>query len=325
MADQNHVKILRQNGVSYWYSWRVDWPRIIPDLSRTDWSRANLSGINLDDANLAEVNFYCANLSRAHLDRANLEGAKIHEAIFNRSTLHRTNLKTSYLRDTIFYDVDLSTVIGLEDCVHEGPSCVDNLTLSKSKGVPVKFWHGCGLLDWQIEAAKLGQPGLSQDDVVSISYEVARLRGEQPIQLFSPFISYSSEDDEFAKHLYDGLQGNGVRCWYAPEDMKIGDRIRNRIDEVIHIHDKLLLVLSEHSVASHWVEQEVETALEKERETGETVLFPIKVDDAVDGMKAGWPALVRKTRHIGDFTNWRNATAFKFAFDRVLRDLRAMP
>lgn len=105
--------------------------------------------------------------------------------------------------------------------------------------------------------------------------------------------------------------------------MKIGDRIRSRIDEVIHVHDKLLLVLSEYSVVSQWVEQEVETALEKERETGETVLFPIKVDDAVESMKVGWPALVRKSRHIGNFTNWEDDSAFQTAFERVMRDLRA--
>ena len=42
--------------------------------------------------------------------------------------------------------------------------------------------------------------------------------------------------------------------------MKIGDRIRPRIDETIRLYDKLLLVLSKTSVASQWVEQEVETA-----------------------------------------------------------------
>ena len=45
--------------------------------------------------------------------------------------------------------------------------------------------------------------------------------------------------------------------------MKIGDEIRPRIDESIRVHDKLLLVLSESSLASTWVKKEVETAFEK--------------------------------------------------------------
>jgi len=35
--------------------------------------------------------------------------------------------------------------------------------------------------------------------------------------------------------------------------MKIGDEIRDRIDQSIRIHDKLLLVLSENSINSEWV------------------------------------------------------------------------
>ena len=74
------------------------------------------------------------------------------------------------------------------------------------------------------------------------------------IQFHSCFISYSSKDKHFAQRLYVDLQAKGVRCWFAPEDMKIGDEIRVRIDESIRLHDKLLIILSENSVNSTWVE-----------------------------------------------------------------------
>ena len=77
------------------------------------------------------------------------------------------------------------------------------------------------------------------------------------------------------------MQDKGVRCWFAPEDMKIGDRIRPVIDQSIRVHDKLLLVLSEAAMGSQWVEQEVSTALRKERKQDKSVLFPIRVDNAV--------------------------------------------
>jgi hypothetical protein len=83
------------------------------------------------------------------------------------------------------------------------------------------------------------------------------------------------------------------------------------------------LVLSKHSVVSQWVEKEVETALEKEQETGRTVLFPITIDDAVHGIKAGWAADIRRSRHIGDFTDYGDDKAYRAAFKRVVRDLRA--
>ena len=103
----------------------------------------------------------------------------------------------------------------------------------------------------------------------------------EPIQFYSCFLSYSSKDQEFAERLYADLQQKHVRCWFAPEDMKIGERIRPRIDEAIRVHDKLLLVLTESSMKSAWVEKEVETAFEKERKQSRTVLFPIRLDDAV--------------------------------------------
>src|SRR5580700_10107818 len=64
--------------------------------------------------------------------------------------------------------------------------------------------------------------------------------------------------------VYGDLQNKNVRCWYSPEDLKIGDRFQERIEESIRLHDKLLIVLSEASVSSAWVEREVHAARERE-------------------------------------------------------------
>jgi hypothetical protein len=139
----------------------------------------------------------------------------------------------------------------------------------------------------------------------------------------SCFISHSSKDQEFAERLYADLQAKGVRCWFAPEDLKIGDKFRIRIDESIQIHDKLLLVLSEDSIASAWVEKEVETAFENERDRNSIVLFPIRLDDSVMDGKLGWAADIKRSRYIGDFTKWKDHDSYQEAFDRLLRDLKA--
>ena len=58
--------------------------------------------------------------------------------------------------------------------------------------------------------------------------------------------------------------------------------------QVYHGHGgKLLLILSEHSVGSNWVEHEVETALAREQEQKRTMLFPIRLDDAVMDIRTG--------------------------------------
>ena len=90
------------------------------------------------------------------------------------------------------------------------------------------------------------------------------------------------------ERLYADPQSKGVRCWFAPEDLKIGNRFRDDIDRSIRVYDKLLLVPSERSIRSDWVLTEVETALKKERGQARdlptdarrpTVLFPVKPDD----------------------------------------------
>jgi len=138
---------------------------------------------------------------------------------------------------------------------------------------------------------------------------------------YSCFISYSSKDEELAEKLHADLASKGVKCFYAPEDMKIGDPIRQRIDVEIGQHAKLLLVLSANSVASNWVESEVEAAFERERQTKTTMLFPIRLDEAVMETTAAWAAEIRRTRHIGDFRKWEDEAAYAKGLARVLRDL----
>ncbi|MGA9997906.1 MAG: N-6 DNA methylase [Pyrinomonadaceae bacterium] len=135
------------------------------------------------------------------------------------------------------------------------------------------------------------------------------------------FISYSSADEILARRLLADLKRRRIQCWFAPEDLKIGARIRPAIDEAIQKHDKLLLILSKHSVESAWVEQEVETAMRREREQKETILFPISLDGGVFEKKEGWPAYISNTRNIGDFRGWESAGKYQKAFKRLLRDL----
>jgi TIR domain len=147
----------------------------------------------------------------------------------------------------------------------------------------------------------------------------------QAIQHYSCFISYSSRDDEFARRLHADLQDKGVRCWLAPEDMKIGAKIRDTIDNAIRLRDKVLLVLSDASLVSDWVEDEVDKAFEEERQRGGVVLFPVRVDDAVMETKEAWAAKLRANRHIGDFRAWKDHDAYQTALKRVLRDLQIEP
>jgi hypothetical protein len=245
-----------------------------------------------------------ADLSQANLNGANQNGANQNGATLVNADLTNADLSCTYLGSTIFGSVDLSTVKGLETIHHRGPSIIgiDTIYLSQGK-IPEAFLKGAGVPDSFIDYMR-------------------SLVGK-PIEYYSCFISYSSKDDAFARRLHADLQSHNVPCWFAPEDLKWGERIRTGIDEAIRLHDKLLLILSKSSVASGWVEREVKTALAKERKEKRTVLFPVRVDRAVFESPFDWATEIRHERNIGDFTHWKNHDDYQKAFTRLLRDLKS--
>lgn len=106
---------------------------------------------------------------------------------------------------TCFGDVNLSVVRGLETVHHEGPSTVCIDTIYRSNGnIPEAYLKGAGV----------------DDTFITYIRSLAR----KAIEYYSCFISYSSKDDVFAKRLYADLQSHNIRCWFAPEDLKIGEK-----------------------------------------------------------------------------------------------------
>jgi hypothetical protein len=276
------------------------------DLSRTSLTAARFNYARLGNANLNHAHLNQADFSHANLCHADLSHANLRDANFSRADLYGANLTNCTLGFTNLGSVDLSKAAGLGTVKHSYPSTIGIDTIYESQGnIPEVFLRGCGV----------PEPFIAQ-----IPALVAAL---EPAQFYKCFISYSNKDQKFADRLYADLQNKGVRCWLATEDLKIGDRIRVGIDEAIRMHDKLLLVLSKHSVASNWVEQEVETALERERKEKRTVLFPIRLDEAVMKVESGWPVLIRNARHIGDFRKWKDHDSYQKSFERLLRDLKA--
>jgi hypothetical protein len=287
MANEEHLARLKQ-GVKTWNRWQGEHREIRPDLSEAD----------LRWADLTEANLFGANLTRADLDGADLRAANLTGA-----NLGRADLSEARIGYTVFGNVDLSIAQGLEMLQHWAPSTIGIDTLYRSHGnIPEVFLRGAGVPDEMITYSK-------------------SLVG-QPFQYYSCFISYSSRDEALAQRLHADLRNKGVRCWFAPEDMKIGDEFRTRIDKSIQVYDRLLLILSESSVKSRWVQKEVETAFEKEENEHRIVLFPLRIDEAVMQSTVGWAADIRRQRHIGDFRQWKDRDAYQKAFTRLLRDLK---
>jgi TIR domain/Pentapeptide repeats (8 copies) len=277
----------------------------------TDFCEADLTGANLGRADLSLANLCRANLQGADLQETNLQNVDLQMANLSGAKLTGANFLGAKVGGTIFGDVDLSTVQELETVRHQGPSVISIETLYRSRG--------------QIPDIFLRRTGVPEDMITHVKALV-----ERPFEFYSCFISYSSRDQEFAERLYADLQNKGVSCWFAPHDVQGGRKLHEQIDQAIRLYERLLLILSTHSMQSEWVKTEIATARQREVQEKRQVLFPISLVsfeairnwECFDADTGKDSAREIREYFIPDFSDWKDRNAYQAAFQRLLRDLK---
>ena len=91
----------------------------------------------------------------------------------------------------------------------------------------------------------------------------------------SIFLSHTAQDKAFVRKLARDLDNHGVKYWLDEAEIKIGEslieKIRQGIDEV----DYVAVILSPCSVASPWVQREVDVAINQEIQGKGVKVLPI--------------------------------------------------
>lgn len=342
MANPQHLEILTQ-GVTAWNKWRQENPEERPDLVGVDLSdsatltddghlldpqperiRIGLSwGVNFNEADLTGADFSGTDLSGAHVNNANLSNAMLLLTRFRYTELSGARLEGATLGNTFFLYVDLSKAQGLVDVRHIDPSEITLSTISRSKGgIPEAFLRGCGLTDADIEFTKLANPELTNDEINQIAYRIVEYRATGPIQISPVFISYSSKDREFVDKIDASLKTEGIRFWRDVHDVVAG-RLETQIDGAVRRNPTFLLVLSERSVESDWVEHEIRTARKLEKELKRDVICPIALDQSWKDSR--WPRWLREQimeYAILDFSKWREEESFGRQFKKLVDGLQ---
>ena len=88
------------------------------------------------------------------------------------------------------------------------------------------------------------------------------------------FVSYSSEDKVVADGIVAALENNGIRCWYAPRDIKPSDDWGDAIADAIDRSKLLLLVFSGNANQSRHVLDELIVAID-----GERTILPFRIEN----------------------------------------------
>jgi hypothetical protein len=317
VANQYQLNLL-QEGSDSWNQWRGQSPEIHPDLTGARLSGIDLKGVNLSETNLTQAilneaclqdalfwratlrdcDLHAADLSRAHFYQTDLRQANLSE-----SNLDQANFREALLNGTNFANVDLSSVKGLETVRHEGRSYLDIHTLYRSQGqIPEEFLRGIGAPEHFI----LYTTALHQT----------------PIQYLSCFISSSERDSAFVSRLYADLQQQGIRCWSLFHDLNNEQNTIKNIKETLQMHDTWLLVLSEHTLLSDWVKQEIYLTMNMEKQQKRTILFPLYLHQDFWNLTPTSTSSLLQNRQTRNFIGWQDPVTYQQAFIALLQDLK---
>ena len=93
------------------------------------------------------------------------------------------------------------------------------------------------------------------------------------IMKYDVFISYSSKNTTTAQAICHELEDNGIKCWMAPRDIPVGSKYASVITQAIKECKAVVLVFSEQSAISPWVESEINIAFSNRKP-----IVPYKID-----------------------------------------------
>ena len=274
---------------------------------------ANLAGSRLANCDLRGASLRRVNFSGCDLAHSDLRGADLCGADFTGANLQHSNFHEARVGDagfanaifggTLLIRIDLSQARDLDTVRHQSPSTLGLDTFYQSRpALSDLFLRGIGVDDGLLQR-------VHSMKAVPESHALC-------------LISYAGADQKFAERLHEDLRNRGIRCWFAPKDMPVGERIRARLEKSLRECDKVVLVLSRNSLTGEWVEHEVQTILERERAEGSrSLLLPLALDDAFLNSEAPWALALRRSRRIADFAGWKQPDHYQMSLREMLREL----
>jgi hypothetical protein len=92
------------------------------------------------------------------------------------------------------------------------------------------------------------------------------------------FVSYSAQDKEVVARIVDRLRGDGHDVWIDSLRIDPGDNIQRKIDEGLEQADALIVIVSENSFKSQWVQREFAAIALHEISKRERRVIPVRID-----------------------------------------------
>lgn len=89
---------------------------------------------------------------------------------------------------------------------------------------------------------------------------------------FDSFLSYASEDEDFAKELVGALKANGFSIWYAPMNLSVGDKLLDSIEIGLNDSNSGILLITPDYLKKGWTNYEMDILIRQNIENNKKVL-----------------------------------------------------
>ena len=143
--------------------------------------------------------------------------------------------------------------------------------------------------DWREQATSLGAEGLSLTWEVAKRY-LSQLPDEES-RAWDAFVCYASEDREaVARPLATFLSDLGLRVWYDEMELRVGDRLRRKVDAGLARCEYGVVILSESFFGKHYPESELDGLAQREQD-GRDLILPVWHDVDVEIVRRHSPRL----------------------------------
>jgi hypothetical protein len=130
------------------------------------------------------------------------------------------------------------------------------------------------------------------------------------------FLSHASEDkDAIARPLYQALIDAGLTVWFDEAALRLGDRLRRKIDEGLARCNYGVVIISPNFLNKEWPQLELDGLAARETAGGKTIILPIWHD-------IGQAAIAQKSPTLADRVAAKSTEGIPALVEKIIQVVR---
>ncbi|MBN1996241.1 pentapeptide repeat-containing protein [candidate division KSB1 bacterium] len=288
-----------------------------PKFTSCDISQASFVASRLPEANFEKTKLNKAAFDGAQLLKANFEGCEARQTIFRQCNLEEANLSRSNFENAVFKDSNLAGANTCDTILKQADLSNADMTGCKmNEGTTLEYsdLRGSNLKKVDLYLAKLEETKAYYEDIDKANLLTNQLKGNHFLmerkEKTKIFISYSHADAVFAHKLENALLDNSIDVWIDRKEILVGDSLIDKIREGIDSSQYVCAILSNTSVESRWVQNELDLAMNDQIENQKVKVLPLVINKDVE-----LPGFLKGKLYI-DFSNEEH---FAICVSQILR------